>query len=91
MAATSEKDVEKLKTEFAELKSDVSKLTETVRDISGDGLEQGRDRIRRRAQRSREQAREAVDTVESEIGERPLTSVAAAFGVGFVLGKLLDR
>lgn len=91
MATNAGNDVEDLKAEFASLKSDVSELTETVRNMSGDKVEKGRERVRRTAARSRAQAREAVDTVEHEIGERPLTSIATAFGTGFVIGRLLDR
>ena len=91
MATNVEKDVEDLRNEFAELKSDVSKLTETLKKLYGDTAEEGRARARRAAERSRERARETYGAFEEEIGERPLTTIAAAFGIGFVIGKLLDR
>lgn len=80
MAANTERDVENLKSEFADLKSDVSELTKTIRGMSGNTVNKGRER-----------AREAVDTFEHQVGQRPLTSLTTAFGVGFVIGKLLDR
>lgn len=91
MATNVEKDVEELKSEFAELKSDISKLTETIKKLYGDAASEGRDRARDAAARSKDRARETVGAFEEEIASRPLTSVAAAFGVGFILGKLLDR
>jgi ElaB/YqjD/DUF883 family membrane-anchored ribosome-binding protein len=39
----------------------------------------------------RENGAAFATTVQHEIEERPLTSMAVAFGAGFLLGKLLDR
>lgn len=91
MATNVDKDVEELKREFADLKADMSKLTETIRNLYDDSTSEGRDRAREAFQRSRERARESVGAFEEEIGERPLTSIATAFGIGFIIGKLLDR
>lgn len=91
MASNVESDVEELKAEFSELKSDMAKLAESLKNLYGDSADQGRERVKAAAERSRAQVREAAGAFESEIGERPLTSVAAAFGIGFILGKLLDR
>lgn len=91
MATNVEKDVEDLKSQFGELRSDVSRLTDTIKRLYGDSAEEGRESVREAAARSREQARQSVGALESEIGERPLTSIAAAFGAGFIIGKLLDR
>lgn len=91
MATSSDKNVEDLKAEFDTLRSDVARLTDTVKKMSGNTTAEGRERIRQAAEHSREQFRETAGAVETEIGERPFTSVAAAFGVGFILGKLLDR
>lgn len=91
MTSNVEKDVEELKSEFSELKADMAKLADTLKKLYGDSADQGREQVKAAAERSGTQAREAVGAFETEIGERPLTSVAAAFGIGFVLGKLLDR
>lgn len=91
MATTTEKDYEALKADLSELRSDVSKLTDTMKKLYGDTTEEGRERVRHASERSRERARQTVGAFESEINERPLTSVAMALGVGFLIGKLLDR
>lgn len=91
MTSNVEKDVEELKSEFSELKSDMAKLAETLKKLYGDSADHGRERVKAAAERSGEQAREAAGALEAEIGERPLASVAIAFGIGFVLGKLFDR
>lgn len=91
MAANAEREVEDLKAEFNDLKSDVSRLADTVKKMSSDKTVEGREHVRRTAERSRERARQSVDALENGIGERPLTSIATAFGIGFIIGKLLDR
>lgn len=80
MATDTQRDVEDLKSEFADLKSQVSHLAKTVGRMSGDTVEKGRERTR-----------EAVGAVEHQISDRPLTSVSTALGVGFVIGRLLNR
>jgi len=46
---------------------------------------------RQRAGEAREQADEWVADLGEHIEQRPFGSVLMAFGVGFVVGKLLDR
>ncbi len=82
---------EELKAEFASLREDISKITETLRRLSGEQVKDGRERTRQAASRTRERVHQAVGSVEGEIQQYPLTSLAAAFGVGFIVGKLLDR
>lgn len=80
MATNLEQDVEALKRELTELRSDISRLADTLWKVSGNTAAKGRER-----------ARETISAFEDEVGARPLTSVATAFGVGFIIGKLLDR
>ncbi len=91
MAANPRVDIDELKAEVSSLKSDISDIADTLRKLSGDVVTDGRERLRQAGRQSREKARETWSAVEHEIEERPLTSLAAAFGIGFVLGKLLDR
>jgi ElaB/YqjD/DUF883 family membrane-anchored ribosome-binding protein len=93
VAARNESDntSEELKAEFASLREDMSKITETLRRLSGEQIADGRERTRRAANQTRERVNQAVGTVEGEIQHHPLTSLATAFGVGFIVGKLLDR
>ena len=91
MATATEKDLKELKDEYASLKSDLSKMNETLSKLAHDSADEGRARIRSAAKQSQDQARETWGTIESEIEQRPVTSLAVALGVGFVLGKLLSR
>ncbi|TVS10354.1 MAG: DUF883 family protein [Wenzhouxiangella sp.] len=91
MTAATEKDIKELKQEYASLKSDLAEMSETLSSLARDGVAEGRERVRGAARQSRKQAEEAWDAMESEIEERPITSLAIALGIGFVLGKVLSR
>lgn len=87
----SESTSDELKAELASLREDISNITETLRRLSGEQVKSGRERTRQAAKHTRERVNQAVGTVEGEIQQYPLTSLATAFGVGFIVGKLLDR
>lgn len=91
MATNSEKDIQELRDEMSKLRSDFTEISKTLRRISGERVEKGREKLRESAEWSRKRARDSLGDFEHEIEERPLTSIATAFGVGFILGKLLDR
>lgn len=91
MATNTDKDLKELRSELATLRSDFSEISKTLKRISGERYAEGRDKVNQGIERGRQQARDSLGEFEREIEARPLTSVAAAFGVGFVLGKLLDR
>lgn len=73
-------EMNKLKADIEALRKDFSALGETLKEIS---MEQ--------AHSVRNQAHKASKNLEREIQERPLTSVLAAVGIGFLIGKLMDR
>jgi ElaB/YqjD/DUF883 family membrane-anchored ribosome-binding protein len=91
MANNSEKDIQELRNDIAKLKADFGEVAKTLRHITNEQVSRGREKVRESAERSRDRARETLDSFEHEIEDRPLTSIATAFGVGFILGKLLDR
>lgn len=91
MATATEKDLKELKDEYASLKSDLAKMSDTLSKLAQDSTNEGRARIRSAARHSRDQAKETWGTLENEIEQRPVTTLAVALGLGFVLGKLLSR
>jgi len=91
MSTATEKEMKELRAELAALKEDLANIGETVGRIAGTATDEGRQRIRSAAQSSKQQARDTISSLEHEIEERPMTSVAAAMGIGFILGRLLDR
>lgn len=77
-------DTAKLKAEIEKLRKDFASVTETLKELSS---EQARESVAH----LRQQAEQTGQKIEAEIRQRPITSVAAAFGLGFILAKLLDR
>jgi len=90
MAAVDEELV-KLKKDMDQLRGDIMSLTEAFKDL---GMEKGRAAMAR-ARSTGASMRDDADAVRArahkEIEERPITSVLASFGVGFLVGMLLDR
>lgn len=91
MATNVNKDLDELRDEVSKLRSDITDIADTLTKLAGDAVTDGQNRFRQSSARTREKAREVWGGLEHELEERPLTSVAVAFGLGFVLGKLLDR
>ena len=85
------KEFDELKADLAELREDVASLVEAIRDMAGERARVAHSRVNEVGRRARARASLARDKLEHEIEERPLTSVITTFGIGFVLGMLLDR
>ncbi|WP_449220016.1 DUF883 family protein [Tistrella mobilis] len=95
-------EMETLKADLAALKADLAKVTRQAGRTAGIGAEELGDKaneeisrlkteVDRLMQLASERGRGAVAAAEHKIEERPLTSVLVAFGVGLVIGKLIDR
>lgn len=91
MATNTEKELQELREEFAALKDELAGIGKTVSSIAHSATDEGRDRLRAAADHSRDQVRQTWGAFEQEVEERPMTSIAVALGIGFILGKLLDR
>lgn len=91
MATSTDKELQELKDEFKQLKEELSAIGKTVRQLAHSATDEGRERLRSAAEQTRQQARETWGAFEHEIEQRPMTSIAVALGIGFILGKLLDR
>lgn len=96
-----QKEVQKLREDLSQLREDVSSLTQMMKDLGLQRAEElkgsAREEYRRRRAHFREQVdglrdrgRDALDDVEEGIGEHPMSSLLAAFGLGFIIAKMLD-
>lgn len=90
MAAT-EKDIHEIKSDVDSLKSDLRSLTDSLKRQAESQARAGYAKAREAGDKVRHQAQQGAAMVEDQIEERPLISVLTAFGVGFLIGKLLDR
>ncbi len=89
------KEINQLKSDINDLRKDMASFVSALKNA---GIDQGRqayesayESARRTGEKVRAKADEAYGAFGREVEERPLTSVLAAFGTGFVVGMLLDR
>jgi ElaB/YqjD/DUF883 family membrane-anchored ribosome-binding protein len=97
-----ENELEQLKSEIANLRADLGAIGESVKRMSTEAVGATQAKVRSAAQdaldefqsklnEAKSQSQKAIQNLEREVTENPLTSLAVAFGVGFVLSKILDR
>jgi len=91
MSTATDKELQQLREEFSNLKGELAAIGETVGRIASSATEEGQNRVKSAAGRTRQQAQAGWGAFEQEVEERPMTSIAAALGIGFILGRLLDR
>lgn len=95
-------EIDQLKSDLRVLREDLSKLGKDALSATKKSASTAGDAAREEARKRLGQLGDAWDTtkdrgvaarhdVERCIEEHPLTSVMIALGVGFVIGKLLDR
>jgi ElaB/YqjD/DUF883 family membrane-anchored ribosome-binding protein len=98
-------EVEALKKDLAQLRGDVTELLKVVREQSErrvhdraeaareevrDAFDGGMDALHRGYEQVRARGEARVDEAEEIVGRHPFTSVVAAFGIGFVIAKVMD-
>ncbi|MBO9587166.1 DNA gyrase subunit B [Devosia sp.] len=90
---------QELEAQVAQLQSDLKSITETLRKLTGEKAGEVRDiaeaefrHLKRRGQHMVEEAQDQAGEYEQQlkdtIREKPLTAVATALGIGFVLALL---
>jgi len=82
---------EELQAQLTALRDDFAGLTKTLKDMSSAYADEGQARVKNAADRVQQQAKDSYGRVQNEVEAHPMSSVAIAFGVGLVLGKILDR
>jgi len=92
-------ELQTLKDDVAKLRTDVSELVGLLKDLGADKVDEARGTVEEELRARREQLRESVgrakargkkaaDDIEEQITEHPLSSLLAAFGLGFIIAKL---
>jgi ElaB/YqjD/DUF883 family membrane-anchored ribosome-binding protein len=96
-----QKQIDDLKADLKAIRTDLGGLARILKDLGvgkvdearssvEEGVEAGREELRRRWEEARGRGRKTMDDFEQGIGQHPLSSVLAAFGVGFLIAKLMD-
>jgi ElaB/YqjD/DUF883 family membrane-anchored ribosome-binding protein len=95
-------ELEALKTDVAQLRTDMGELMDSFRQMGNDRVHAARskatsevDRLREQLNqaydRARQEGREVYETAHHRLEEHPLTSVGLAFGLGLIIGKILSK
>jgi ElaB/YqjD/DUF883 family membrane-anchored ribosome-binding protein len=96
------KEIETLRADVAKLRTDLSGIAVSLKDLGKGRVDEARstlveladslkEELRKGMEGARDRGKKSVETVEQQIEQRPLLALLAAFGVGVVLGKILDR
>ena len=80
-------EFEKVKDGFAELQKDFTKYGAVAKDKAGEAV----DSVRRNAKNARNWSADRLDEVEDKVSEHPVTSIAIAVGIGYVLSVLMSK
>ena len=94
-------EVKRLKDDLGKLRGDVSSLVDVLRELGIEKANATKESLTEEMQKRREKVREAInkartvgesqiDDIEENITSHPLSSLAMAFGIGFIIAKLLD-
>lgn len=90
-----DKDIENLKDNMAKLREDLTQISQTLLEKGKSETEVAKDRLieelKYELDVAKAKGKKTVESVESQIQEKPFMSLLIAFIVGLVLGKLFDR
>ncbi len=95
-------DASDLAGDIAQLRKDLEKLSGSVMGLGRDGIRAAqkggaeqlgawRDDVGDLATSVKKQGQHQLDAVEGQVRERPLLTLLAAFGVGLLVSRLVDR
>jgi len=77
--------------DIAALREDLKALSANVAGLAKEKGENLRAGLESQAERVAASGRQAAESMQDTVRERPMTSVFVAFGVGVLIGHLLDR
>ena len=80
-----------LDADLAALREDLKSLASTVSELSKSKSEDIKQQFGASVDKAVERGRDAADSFQETVKQRPVTSVLMALGVGMVIGHLLDR
>ncbi len=100
MADDIRKELDALKADIARLREDIGGLSDAVRSTAGESVRGAKAEAQQRLQKAWEDIEQRLEGLldegkttfhgaERKIGEHPTGSVLTAFGLGFIIAKLL--
>ncbi|HEX7082399.1 MAG TPA: hypothetical protein VF329_15430 [Gammaproteobacteria bacterium] len=90
MAIDITRDMDKLMTEVDDIRKDLKTLSRSLRDLGADKGQAALAKVEHFGERARKRAAQTEERIEREIEDRPFVALLTAFGIGFLVAKLLD-
>jgi ElaB/YqjD/DUF883 family membrane-anchored ribosome-binding protein len=90
MADQSTADIAALQSEIKQLRTDITKIAGTMRDLASNSVAGAEEKVMASADKVWSEAKRRAQTVSHEIEERPIASAFTAFATGVILGLLLS-
>lgn len=95
-------DTGRLEADIEQLKADLKRLNDTLMGIGRDGLdavqsegaarlEMLRNEADQIAKRLKSTGQGHYDTLEAQVQDKPLITLLAAFGLGMIISRIIDR
>jgi ElaB/YqjD/DUF883 family membrane-anchored ribosome-binding protein len=84
-----------VKDDLVKLRADIANLSAALKELTSETVHEQVDSLKGRIDHLTSDAklrgRQTLDDLADQIEERPVSSVLIAFGVGILIGRLLDR
>ena len=77
--------------DLAALRADLKSLTATISGLAKDKSDDVRAKLGETADKAIASGKQTTENIQDTVRDRPITSVAIAFGVGMLIAHLLDR
>jgi ElaB/YqjD/DUF883 family membrane-anchored ribosome-binding protein len=90
MADQTNTDIAALQADIKRLRADIGKISETVRGGVTNGVAEAGETIQASREKLWNETKRHAQSVGREIEQNPLASALAAFGVGVLLGVLMN-
>jgi ElaB/YqjD/DUF883 family membrane-anchored ribosome-binding protein len=99
---TMQQELEAIRNDLKQLQADTARLKDAGLDLTRDMVSNARQKLETETQRllkrlqdgaenMKHHGQEAIQKIEKQVDEHPLTALLTAAGVGFVLGWLVSR
>lgn len=96
-----EKELNAIKEDMARLRTDLGELTQAMKGLAADRatdagqrldeeVRAAREVLERKLREAEDMGADAVGEAHERIGRYPFTSMLTAFGVGFILAKMME-
>jgi ElaB/YqjD/DUF883 family membrane-anchored ribosome-binding protein len=89
--ATADDEVERLRRDLHQLRADINMLVQDVKEMGAQQSRVAVDRARRAGESVLHEAEQLRGRADQHIEQNPLMSVLLSFGIGYVVGRILDR